>query len=173
MRTERLKAPHNRSGVDCIPERSYAARLISPRREISVIGRAELKVYLEGSVNPFSVATVPSSRKGKKSSAPLEMQTDLWEDRLSVQYEIKPWRAWKSMRRYNKFRGKLALGRCSCYIACWQAFANSAQLVPRASQSGHVYWLNTSRTRLHAWTSPRSGKPGYSRSALSITLMST
>ena len=65
----------------------------------------KLKSWLDKQDKPFQVTTVPLSRKRKRNSG-LQTQTDLFEDRLSVQYELKPRDKWDCLRRYKKFTGK-------------------------------------------------------------------
>lgn len=66
--------------------------------------KAKIKSWLDKQGSPFGVATIPLSRKRKRTSG-LQPQTDLFEDRLSVQYEVKPKDKWECLRRYKKFTG--------------------------------------------------------------------
>jgi hypothetical protein len=36
----------------------------------------------------------------------VQVQENLFEERLAVKYTVKPWESWKSLRRYNSFTGK-------------------------------------------------------------------
>jgi len=86
--------------------KSPAAQPSQPA-ELSEEDRARLREWLEYTDRPFSVQTVPSSRKRKRSGTnQLQVQDDLFEERLSVQYEVKPRDKWESLRRYKKFTGK-------------------------------------------------------------------
>jgi hypothetical protein len=75
--------------------------------ELSASDRAKLLDYLERTDRPFGVHTVPLSRKRKRTGAnQLYVQDDLFQDRLTVQYEVKPRDKWESLRQYKKFTGK-------------------------------------------------------------------
>lgn len=74
--------------------------------ELSDADRVNLREWLEHTDRPFEVYTVPLSRKRKRADAQLQLQDDLFEDRLAVQYEVKPRDKWESLRRYKKFTGK-------------------------------------------------------------------
>lgn len=75
--------------------------------ELSEDDRVRLHEWLEYTDWPFSVHTVPLTRKRKRTGTnQLQVQDDLFEERLSVQYEVKPRDKWESLRRYKKFTGK-------------------------------------------------------------------
>jgi hypothetical protein len=75
--------------------------------ELSASDRLKLRDWLEHTDRPFGVHTVPLSRKRKRTAAnQLQVQDDLFEDRLTVQYEVKPRDKWESLRKYKKFTGK-------------------------------------------------------------------
>ena len=74
--------------------------------ELSDADKAKIKSWLDKQEKPFGVTTIPLSRKRKRASG-LQPQTDLFEDRLSVQYEVKPRDKWECLRRYKKFTGML------------------------------------------------------------------
>lgn len=75
--------------------------------ELSEKDRTRLRQWLEVTDRPFEVHTVPLSRKRKrKSGYELQTQDDMFEDRLALQYEVKPRDKWESLRRYKKFTGK-------------------------------------------------------------------
>jgi hypothetical protein len=76
----------------------------SQPHELSDADRRRLKEFLEKSDKPFQVTTVPISKK-RKRGAPLQIQKDIFDPRLDVQYEIKPANNWESLRRYKKFTG--------------------------------------------------------------------
>lgn len=99
-RTPTLKPPK-------APERSAAKSPAAQPAELSESDRRRLHEYLELAERPFLVHTVPASRKRKRSAAqPMQVQEDLFEQRLSVQYEVKPRDKWESLRRYKKFTGR-------------------------------------------------------------------
>lgn len=72
--------------------------------ELSDIDRQAVKTWLDDAKTEFKVTTAPLSRKRKRSGN-MQTQTDLFEDRLSVQYEVKPRDKWECLRRYKKFTG--------------------------------------------------------------------
>ena len=72
--------------------------------ELSDADRAKIKSWLDKQEKPFGVATVPISKK-RKRNVTLQTQIDLFEDRLSIQYEVKPRDKWECLRRYKKFTG--------------------------------------------------------------------
>lgn len=74
--------------------------------ELSEVDRERLRDYLLVTDRPFSVATLPASRKRKRGAQQMYIQDDIFEDRLSVQYEVRPKDKWESLRRYKKFSGK-------------------------------------------------------------------
>lgn len=79
--------------------------------ELSDNDRTRLREWLEHTDRPFEVRTVPQSRKRKRTPAnQLQVQDDLFEDKLAIQYEVKPRDKWESLRRYKKFTGK---GTCA------------------------------------------------------------
>jgi hypothetical protein len=65
-----------------------------------------LREWLDSKDQPFTVRTVLLSRKRKWNSARQQVQGDLFEERLTVCFEMQPWKEWKSLRRYKKFTGK-------------------------------------------------------------------
>lgn len=84
--------------------------------ELSETDRSRLREWLEYTDRPFAVHTVPLSRKRKRTgTTQLQVQDDLFEERLSVQYEVKPRDKWESLRRYKKFTvgaESIATGEC-------------------------------------------------------------
>lgn len=84
--------------------------------ELSENDRSRLREWLEYTDRPFAVHTVPLSRKRKRTGTnQLQVQDDLFEERLSVQYEVKPRDKWESLRRYKKFTvgaESIATGEC-------------------------------------------------------------
>lgn len=76
----------------------------SQPEELSEKDFNKIRNYLDDHEKPFKVLIAPVSRKRKRQSAALLPQTDLFEDRLSVQYEVKP-NTWERLRKYRKFTG--------------------------------------------------------------------
>ena len=74
--------------------------------KISDEDSVRLREWLDSTDQPFTVRTVPLSRKRKRNSARQQVQGDLFEERLTVRFEMQPWKEWKSLRRYKKFTGK-------------------------------------------------------------------
>lgn len=85
-------------------------------QELSEKDSRKLKEYLDNNDRPFEVSTAPLSRKRKRTSTnALQVQDDLFEERLSVQYEVKPKGSWESLRRYKRFTvggESIATGEC-------------------------------------------------------------
>ena len=85
--------------------------------EISEADRAKMRMWLDKQERPFSVVMVPSSRKRKRDTTALPTQDDIFEARLSIQYEVKPKERWDNLRRYKKFTGGFTMdivARCCC-----------------------------------------------------------
>lgn len=76
--------------------------------ELSESDKDKMKTFLDRAEKPFSVLTHASLKKRKRDAKAYALQEDLWEDRLSVQYEVKPRDKWESLRRYKKFTGMSA-----------------------------------------------------------------
>ena len=74
--------------------------------ELSDEDRARLKGWLDKQEKPFTVAADPPTRKRKRNTG-MQLQSDLFEDRLNIQYEVRPRDKWESLRRYKKFTGML------------------------------------------------------------------
>jgi hypothetical protein len=88
-------------------ERKSPATHSVPPAELSEEYRTRLRDWLDHTDDPFAVHTVPLSRKRKRTNAnQLQVQDDLFQERLTVQYEVKPRDKWESLRRYKKFTGK-------------------------------------------------------------------
>lgn len=79
-------------------------RSLAQPTELSETDRDMMKMFLDRAEKPFSVVTNPA-RKRKRDGKIYPTQEDLWEDRLAVQYEVKPRDKWESLRRYKKFTG--------------------------------------------------------------------
>jgi hypothetical protein len=123
MRTKQTAVPRKHSaapttnGTNGTPAKSPPAlaaptpdALKSPSqpRELSDKDKEKLRNFLNKTDKPFTVATMPLTRKRKRGSAstPILTQTDIFHPRLSVQYEIKPANNWECLRRYKKFTGE-------------------------------------------------------------------
>lgn len=98
---------------------AYTPQIKSPNSqptELSERDKERLEKWLKHNEKPYTIATVPLSRKRKRSIGhELQMQTDLFEDRLAVQYEVKPRDKWESLRKYKKFtvaNESIATGQC-------------------------------------------------------------
>jgi hypothetical protein len=80
--------------------------LRSPQPQLSDSATNELRDWLNNNpVNPFGIATLPNSKKRKRETSAYQAQEDLWEDRLSVLYEVRPKERWDNLRKYKKFTG--------------------------------------------------------------------
>jgi hypothetical protein len=85
--------------------------------EIPDKGRVRLLNRLDATDQPFKVRIVPLSRKRKRGDTKLQIQDDLLEARLAIQYRVGPKEFWESLRRYKKFTavsrtGKRGFWRC-------------------------------------------------------------
>lgn len=80
--------------------------------ELSDKDRQIVKAWLDDTKAEFKVTTAPLSRKRKRSGTP-QTQTDLFQERLSVQYEVKPRDKWECLRKYKKFTGECILSWAS------------------------------------------------------------
>lgn len=84
---------------------------MTPTRQpakLSEKDEAKLLEFLDTHEKPFSVATVSATKKRKRGATHLHVQRDLFDERLSVAYEVKPATNWESLRQYKKFTGKNA-----------------------------------------------------------------
>jgi hypothetical protein len=73
---------------------------------ISDKDRVRLLHRLNSTDQPFRVNTILRSPKGKRSGKLVRVQENLFDERLAVKYTVKPWKPWKSLRRYKSFTGK-------------------------------------------------------------------
>ncbi|CZT19474.1 uncharacterized protein RCC_05325 [Ramularia collo-cygni] len=141
--------------------------------ELSDSDRDKLKIFLDRAEKPFTVATYATSgKKRKRNAKTYTLQEDLWQDRLAVQYDVKPRDKWESLRRYKKFTvGSESIATGQCILVKhdereeakidvanqWKAKV----LEVRALDSEHVYirvaWLNRPED-LHAGRKPYHGK---------------
>jgi len=88
-------------------------------QKLSEKDETRLRDFLNKNEKPFSVATIPFTKKRKRGSADPAVQRDLFEERLDVAYEVKPANNWESLRRYRKFTGKSArLAKQTWWIHC-------------------------------------------------------
>lgn len=76
-----------------------------PQQELTDLDRKRLREFLDHNDRPFDINVVPASKKRKRTPPSLQEQNDLFEDRLTVQYEIKPWDKWTSLKKFKKFTG--------------------------------------------------------------------
>ncbi|KAI7189797.1 hypothetical protein KC352_g21852, partial [Hortaea werneckii] len=72
-------------------------------QELSEADRARLRAFLNKSDKPFSIETIPATRKRKRGAADPHTEPNLDDERLTVQYEVKPASNWESLRKYKKF----------------------------------------------------------------------
>ena len=86
------------------PAETQPVKATTQPAELSPADRDKIKSWLDKQEKPFGVATTPFSRKRKRISG-LQTQTDLFEPRLDIQYEVKPRDKWECLRRYKKFTG--------------------------------------------------------------------
>lgn len=103
-------------------------------QELTELDRRRLREFLDHNDRPFDVHLVPASKKRKRTPASLQEQNDLFEERLTVQYEIKPWDKWSSLKRYKKFTGEC---RQAYGVSTRLTFPQSAQ---RASGPESAFW---------------------------------
>jgi hypothetical protein len=80
--------------------------LKSPQPQLSDLAQSDLRNFLNKADKPFGIATLPNTKKRKREASTYNAQEDLWEDRLSVLYEVRPKDRWESLRRYKKFTGE-------------------------------------------------------------------
>jgi hypothetical protein len=123
--------------------KSPAAHASQPA-ELSEEYRTRLRDWLDHTDNPFAVHTVPLSRKRKRNNVnQLQVQDDLFQERLTVQYEVKPRDKWESLRRYKKFTGKEDQSKKR---APWKDVTdNGEQLDPKALRQASVSWSSTTK----------------------------
>lgn len=88
------------------PSHGSLSKILNGPAEISEKDRVRLLDRLDSTDQPFRVNTVPLSRKRKRSGTRLQVQDDLFEARLAVQYKVEPEKDWESLRRYKRFTGK-------------------------------------------------------------------
>jgi len=124
--------------------------------ELSDEDRRKLRQWLDAP-NTFRVAAVPLSRKRKRDAPALHVQNDLFEDRLSCQYEVQPVDKWESLRKYKRFTvgsESMSTGQC-ILVRCDESDDGNVDpqrewkakvLEVRALDTEHVYlrvaWLN-------------------------------
>ena len=162
--------PSKANGTPARPAKATPDMAKSPSQphELSDKDRAKLKEFLNKSDKPFSVTTVPLNRKRKRTSANLQTQTDLFDDRLSVRYEIKPANNWESLRRYKKFTGMLRQKR-----GIWGLHTDAIQLARRALRSENASLSSMTRSKIPRLTSLLNGRAKCSKCARSTANTST
>ena len=106
VRTKKTGIARPNGTPKSVPKDPPPTKSPSQPAELSEEDRARLKAWLDKQVKPFTVATDPPTRKRKRNSG-MQLQTDLFEDRLNIQYEVRPRDKWESLRRYKKFTGML------------------------------------------------------------------
>lgn len=74
--------------------------------ELSERDRLALKSWLDTNDKPFTIQVASKSLK-RKRDADMQLQTDLFEDRLNLKYQVRPRDKWECLRRYKKFTGTL------------------------------------------------------------------
>ncbi|KAK3117395.1 hypothetical protein LTR53_001309 [Teratosphaeriaceae sp. CCFEE 6253] len=167
MRTKHTARPPQRNGASTTTTTATSSstpRVLSPNKpkDLTPQDGAKLRDFLDRSEKPFSVSTTAISKKRKRGTH-LLTEANLWEDRLSVRYEVKPANNWMSLKGYKKFTvGDESIGVGECILVKHQdaddaaaAAANRVDLAAqwkakvlevRALDPEHVYirvaWLN-------------------------------
>ena len=108
VRTKQTGKPKVNGTPKAPPKDAPAVKSPTQPAELSDADRAKIKSWLDKQEKPFGVVTVPPSRK-RKRNAGLQMQNDLFQDHLNIQYEVKPRDKWECLRRYKKFTGTCLL----------------------------------------------------------------
>lgn len=85
-------------------ENEKAVKSQNQPTELSEGDRTKIKNWLDKQDKPFGLFVAPLSKK-RKRNAGMQTQTDLFEERLSLQYEVRPKDKWECLRRYKKFTG--------------------------------------------------------------------
>lgn len=101
MRTE----PTASSVADKPPTTPTHKSQLSQPAELSEQEAQKIRKKLDSKDKPFRVVTIPASRKRKRQGDSYLQQTDLFEERLSCQYEVLPGNVWTRLRKYRKFTG--------------------------------------------------------------------
>ena len=106
----RKQANGRKSSVPAKPsDLNSAAKLAPQPAELSERDRLALKSWLDANDKPFTIQVAPPSKSLKrKRDADLQLQTDLFEDRLNLRYQVRPRDKWECLRRYKKFTGTLS-----------------------------------------------------------------
>ena len=60
--------------------------------------------WLDQQEQPFTIGTEAPSRKRKRNSN-MQLQDDLFEERLSIRFEVKPFDKWESLKKCDSFMG--------------------------------------------------------------------
>lgn len=144
--------------------------------ELTEAERNKLKQWLDTNDKSFKVATVPLSHKRKRDAPALPVQTDLFEDRLNVQYEVKPGKQWTQLRKYKKFTGTSTRNEASRDMeleALGGAVANTVQWARIASRRASVYLFTTANRTRQRLNPISNGRPRCWKSARSTPSTST
>ena len=72
--------------------------------------------WLDQQEQPFTVATEAPSRKRKRNSN-IQLQDDLFEERLSIRFEVKPFDKWESLKKCDSFTGMCTYVRMGKRVA--------------------------------------------------------
>jgi hypothetical protein len=102
--TAKSKSAASRSSIS--KGRRPPDELKSPQPQLSDLAQLDLRNFLNKADKPFAIATLPNTKKRKREASTYNTQEDLWEERLSVLYEVRPKDRWESLRRYKKFTGE-------------------------------------------------------------------
>lgn len=102
--------PKTNGAAKAISDAEKPAKAPAQPVELSEKDKAKVKGWLDRQEKPFGIAMAPASLKRKRDTG-MQLQSDLWEDRLTARYEVKPKDKWECLRRYKKFTGRSA--RCS------------------------------------------------------------
>lgn len=111
----RTKQADKRKSIGRPPKESPLAdmaRSPAQNHDLTDEDRTKLRNFLSSTDKPFTVTTLPTSRKRKRAGANVYTEQNLDDERLEVQYEIKPLNNWESMKRYKKFTGTRSSRTC-------------------------------------------------------------
>lgn len=77
---------------------------------------AKMKAWLDKTTEgPWTVYTAPPSNKRKRDAPKMDIEDRLFEDKLKVQYEVRPRERWEALKLYKKFTvaaESIAIGDC-------------------------------------------------------------
>lgn len=111
VRTKQIRKHKNKPSTNgarkSLPAGDKAIKAPAQPAELSEKDRQQLKNWLDGKDKPFGIQIAPSSQSLKrKRDDDWQLQTDLFEDRLSLRYQVRPKDKWECLRRYKKFTGE-------------------------------------------------------------------